>query len=68
MIPMKKPSGISHVARGIAGKVVEFAERQTFSPAWNALKTGSSTFEPLLDHWLASVREYGLLDESATSK
>jgi len=33
LIPMKKPSGISHVARGIAGKVVEFAERQTFSPA-----------------------------------
>ena len=33
MIPMKKPSGISHVARGIAGKVVEFAERQIFSAA-----------------------------------
>ena len=30
---MEKPSGISHVARGTAGEVVDFAQRQIFSAA-----------------------------------
>jgi len=42
--------------------------RETFAPAWNGLMTGSSTFEPMLDVWLATVRNYGLLDESPASK
>ena len=30
---MKPPTGISRVARGATGEVVDFAQRQTFSPA-----------------------------------
>jgi hypothetical protein len=42
--------------------------RERFAPAWNTLKTGTSSFSPLVDSWLTAVWTYGLLDDEPAPK